>query len=645
MDQLDTDRDGRRALFALVRRYGDGYRVHLAAGICLTVLTVAVSQVMPYILGVAIDALFTEAQPYSIRFLPDAWIPAERAGQFWFTLGLIVALSGAALLFGTAADYLWGNFAQHMQHEVRVDAYEAAQERELSFYDDTQTGEVMSVLNNDVNKLENFFTQIVSMGIRVLVMTSGIALFMLWIHFQLAVVALTVLPVLFGVTRLFERRVSPKYEEKRSRVGKLNGRLENNVGGIQTIKSYSTEDEERERVQDSSAGYRDIAWSAFLERVGLIGAISGLTSVGYAVTFLVGGYWVLFGPPLFFTASLSVGTLVTFLLYSNRFQFPMYQFAGVLDGYQNARAAAARVVTLLEGESDVRTRPDADDLTVREGRVEYDGVTFSYEGSEEPALDDVSFAAEPGSFVGLVGPTGAGKSTTMKLLPRLYDVRKSEALSSRSESVDSDDADDGAVRIDGRDVRDVTLDSLRERVGYVSQEPYLFTGTVEDNIAYGIDADREAVVAAAENAGAHEFVTDLDDGYETAVGERGVKLSGGQKQRVALARALLKDPEILVLDEATSHVDNETEAVIQERLGELTADRTTFAIAHRLSTVRDADTILVFDDGEIVERGSHEELLAADGLYANLWRVQVGDVEELPDSFLQRAHERMRAET
>ncbi len=627
MDELDTDRDGRRALLALVRRYGDGYRVHLTLGIALTVFTVAVSQVMPYILGVAIDALFTGTQQYSIRFLPDAWIPAERTGQFWFTLGLIVVLSTAALVFGTTADYLWGNFAQHMQHEVRVDAYEAAQERELAFYDDTQTGEVMSVLNNDVNKLENFFTQIVSMGIRVLVMTAGISAFMLWIHPQLASVALLVLPVLFGVTRLFERRVSPKYEEKRSRVGKLNGRLENNVGGIQTIKSYNTENEERDRVQDSSADYRDIAWSAFLERVGLIGSISGLTSLGYAVTFLVGGYWLLFQPPLFFTAPLSVGTLVTFLLYSNRFQFPMYQFAGVLDGYQNARAAAARVVTLLEGDSDIRDAPDADDLAVPEGRVEYDDVTFSYDGADEPALTDVSFEAEPGSFVGLVGPTGAGKSTTMKLLPRLYEVTE------------------GAVRIDGQDVSDVTLRSLRNRVGYVSQEPYLFTGTVVENIAYGKEASHEEVVAAAKSAGAHEFVTELDDGYETEVGERGVKLSGGQKQRVALARALLKDPEILVLDEATSHVDNETEAVIQERLVDLTADRTTFAIAHRLSTIRDADTILVFDDGEIVERGSHEELLAADGLYANLWRVQVGDVEELPDSFLDRAQRRMQAET
>ncbi|WP_135821219.1 ABC transporter ATP-binding protein [Halostella litorea] len=627
MDQLETDRDGRRALLALVGRYGDGYRGHVAAGVLLTVLTVAVGQVLPYVLGVAIDALFTGAQPYEIAFLPDAWIPAGRTGQFWFTLGFIVAMSFGSLVFGTTADYLWGHFAQHLQHEVRVDAYEAAQERDLAFYDDVQTGEVMSVLNNDVNKLENFFTQIVSMGIRVVVMTGGIALFMLWIHAQLAAVALVILPVLFGVTRLFERRVSPKYEEKRSRVGKLNGRLENNVGGIQTIKSYGTEDEEVDRVQDSSASYRDIAWSAFLERVGLIGSISGLTSVGYALTFLVGGYWVLFGPPLFFTWELSVGTLVTFLLYSNRFQFPMYQFAGVLDGYQNARAAAARVMTLLEGEAAVQDDPDADELTVREGRVTYDDVTFSYEDAEDDALSDVSFEAEPGSFVGLVGPTGAGKSTTMKLLPRLYDV------------------DDGAVRVDGQDVRDVTLRSLRERVGYVSQEPYLFTGTVAENVAYGADADHEAVVAAAKSAGAHEFVTELDDGYDTEVGERGVKLSGGQRQRIALARALLKDPEILVLDEATSHVDNETEAVIQERLDDLTADRTTFAIAHRLSTVRDADTILVFDDGEIVERGGHEELLAADGLYANLWRVQVGDVEELPDAFLERAHERMRAET
>ena len=255
------------------------------------------------------------------------------------------------------------------------------------------------------------------------------------------------------------------------------------------------------------------------------------------------------------------------------------------------------------------------------GRVEYDDVSFTYEndeGGEEAVLHDISFTAEPGEMVGLVGPTGAGKTTLMKLLMRLYDV------------------DEGAVRIDGTDVRDLSLSSLRDAVGYVSQEPFLFYGTVRENIAYATpEASDEDVEAAARMAGAHEFIGELPDGYDTLVGERGVKLSGGQRQRVSIARAVLRDPEILLLDEATSHVDNETEVVIQHNLAELVADRTTFAIAHRLSTVRDADTILVLEDGELVESGHHEELLAEDGLYATLWRVQVGEVDQLPDEFLE----------
>jgi ATP-binding cassette subfamily B protein len=255
--------------------------------------------------------------------------------------------------------------------------------------------------------------------------------------------------------------------------------------------------------------------------------------------------------------------------------------------------------------------------------VTYDDVSFSYEtdeGGDEQVLQNVSFDVEPGEMVGLVGPTGAGKTTLMKLLMRMYDV------------------DSGEVRVDGTDVREVTLRSLREHVGYVSQEPYLFYGTVRENIAYGHpDATDEDVEAAAKAAGAHEFVVDLKDGYDTKVGERGVKLSGGQRQRVSIARAVLKDPDVLVLDEATSHVDNETEAVIQNSLEDLIAERTAFAIAHRLSTVRHADTILVLDDGELVEQGTHDELLRADGLYATLWRVQVGEVDALPEEFLDRA--------
>jgi ATP-binding cassette subfamily B protein len=294
----------------------------------------------------------------------------------------------------------------------------------------------------------------------------------------------------------------------------------------------------------------------------------------------------------------------------------MRRVGEVLDDYQYARAAAARIVGVEERRPRLPDATDAVDLLDPEGRVTYESVSFRYPGTDDVVLDDVSFDVDAGDFVGIVGPTGAGKTTLLKLLVRFYEV------------------DSGAVRVDGHDVRGLSRASLRDAVGYVGQEPYLFHGTVAENVRYGRDdADRATVVEAARHAGAHEFVTDLPEGYDTTVGERGVKLSGGQRQRLAIARALLTDPELFVLDEATSHVDNETETVIRRHLAELTADRTTFAIAHRLSTVRDADTILVFDDGRLVEQGSHEELLARDGRYADLWSVQVGTVVDLPARF------------
>jgi ATP-binding cassette subfamily B protein len=299
----------------------------------------------------------------------------------------------------------------------------------------------------------------------------------------------------------------------------------------------------------------------------------------------------------------------------------MAQLSSIVDWYQNAKASGKRICGLMDVPVRIEDRPDAIALDDVEGRVKYDDVTFAYDDGET-VLNGVDIDADSGETVAIVGPTGAGKSTVAKLLLRLYDVT------------------DGAVRVDGHDVRDVRLADLRSSIGYVSQDTFLFDGTVAENIRYGrFDADREDVVAAAEAAEAHSFIQGLSEGYDTRVGERGVKLSGGQRQRIAIARTVLQDPEILLLDEATSAVDTETEYLIQRSLDRLAADRTTLVIAHRLSTVKDADTIVVLDEGEVVERGSHEELLAADGLYANLWGVQAGEIESLPEEFLERAME------
>jgi ATP-binding cassette subfamily B protein len=300
----------------------------------------------------------------------------------------------------------------------------------------------------------------------------------------------------------------------------------------------------------------------------------------------------------------------------------MAQFGSIINMYQRAYASSARIFGLMDEPSRITEDSDAEELVVDEGEVVYEDVRFGY-NDEETIVDDISLEVEGGDTLALVGPTGAGKSTVLKLLLRMYDV------------------DDGAIRIDGTDLRDVSLPSLRQAVGYVSQDTFMFYGTVEENIAYGaFDADREEIVEAAKAAEAHEFIQNLPDGYDTEVGERGVKLSGGQRQRISIARAVLKDPEILVLDEATSDVDTETEMLIQRSLDDLTADRTTFAIAHRLSTIKDADQIVVLEDGRIVERGTHDDLLGEDGLYAHLWGVQAGEIDELPEEFVERAARR-----
>jgi len=611
-----------RPMWQLFSEYGRGYVPEFLLGGVASVIARFIELVPALILGIAIDALFVGSRPFELPLVPGGLVPSDRAGQFWFAVGLVGLIYVATATLSWVNSWAWNRFAQHLQHEVRVDTYDVVQRLDMSFFDEKQTGEVMSILNNDVNQLESFLTNDLNSGIRIAVLVLGVAALMVWLNWQLALVALVSIPVLAVVSYVFVRIIGPKYGQVRSSVGALNSRLENNIGGIEVIKSYGREAFERERVEEASERYLDANWDAITTRIKFFPTLRIVTGMGYALTFLVGGYWLMFGPPLVFSGEIQIGTLTTMLLYSRRFLWPMRQFGNVINNYRYAFAAAERVVGLMNDPQRIEEADDPGELDRVRGHVEYDGVTFRYPDAGEDSVIDVDFTAEPGSFVGLVGPTGAGKTTLMKLLMRLYDPQS------------------GAIRVDDNDVRDVSLSSLRDHVGYVSQEPYLFHGTVRENVAYGIDADGAEIHEALGMAGAMEFVEDLPAGIDTTVGERGVKLSGGQRQRIAIARAILEDPAILVLDEATSHVDNETEVLIQRSLEALTAERTTFAIAHRLSTVRNADTILVMDDGEVVERGTHEALLAAGGLYANLWSVQVGEVDALPEEFLERTAER-----
>ena len=602
-------------ILRLLKEYGGPRKALLAFGLVGGIFGFLISLIPPTLFGTAIDTVFGY-ESLSLPLISEAFIPESQLGQFHLIIGLIVASYIAEGVLNWVRGYGLNALAQRVQHDVRVDTYDAMQHLNMDFFHNNSSGELMSVLNNDVNNLEEFLSGGATVFVRIVFTMLGISIILFSINWQMAFVSLVAAPLIAVFTYWFVRTVQPIYSEVRDSVGKLNSLLENNLDGIKVIKASTMEGFERDEVEKVSLQYFDTNWRAIKTRIKFYPGMRILAGTGFILTFILGGYWVINDTaPFFFTGDLSVGEFVTFMLLTQEFIWPMANFGDFVNMYQEAYASAERVFGLMDQSQREEEDEDKPDLQVREGLVEYDSLTFGYD--EEPVVEDLNFTIGSKETLALAGPTGAGKSTVVKLLLRFYDI------------------DEGEIRVDNQDIQDVNLKSLRSSIGHVSQDNVLFPESIQENIAYAVeDATKEDVVEAAKKAQAHEFIKNLPEGYDSEVGEDGIKLSGGQRQRIGIARAILQDPEILILDEATSDVDTETEIKIQKGIEELTRDRTVLAIAHRLSTIKDADKIIVLDDGKIVERGNHDELLEEDGIYAKLWKVQAGEMEEVSDYFL-----------
>ncbi|HET6398155.1 MAG TPA: ABC transporter ATP-binding protein [Candidatus Thermoplasmatota archaeon] len=529
-----------------------------------------------------------------------ASVPVE---DFWLYGALILATFAGLAVFQSASDYLWDTLAQRVRHDLRLKLYGHVQSLDVATLEQRPSGDIMAIFQADVDNLENFLADATTSMVRLVITFVGIYGFLLWLDWRLALLLFAPLPIGILVVRFFVKRVQPEYRRSRDAVGAMNAILAENLAGMPVIQAYTAQREQSERITKQSGEYRDAAIRASRHRARFIPMLYLIAGLAFSLLIAVGG-WLTFaghGP--------SVGDYVTFVLFAMRIIMPLFILGMLLNQIQRSEASARRIQALLDERPKVQDRPGARPATPAPSSIEFRDVRFAYP-ARDPVLHGISFSARRGEVVGVVGPTGAGKSTLAKLLLRYHDPT------------------DGAVLVDGEDLRDLQTDSHRARIGYVSQEAFLFSGSVLENIRLGHpDASEADVRRAAEVAGAHEFIDRLPQGYQTLVGERGMKLSGGQRQRISLARAVLRDPAILVLDEATSAVDTRTEELIQRNLHALREDRITLAIAHRLSTVRQSDLILVLVDGVVVERGTHDALVAAGGVYADLWRVQSGEAE------------------
>ncbi|MBG1245231.1 ABC transporter ATP-binding protein [Nostoc sp. NZL] len=575
--------------------YGRRHRQQIWQATLFSIINTILDLAPPWLIGTAVDILVKQQDS----------IIGKLGIQDIFSQFLLLSLITVIIwIFESVSQYaydrLWRNLAQNIQHDLRLDTYNHVQELDSAYFEESSTGGLMSILNDDINQLEDFLNfganDIIQISTSIIILTGGA----FWIlPPSITLVVMLPMPFIVWGSFIYQKRLESRYADVREKVGFLNSRLANNLSGINTIKSFTSEEYESARLADDSEAYRKSNAKAIKLSAAFIPLIRMLVLIGFTALLFWGGMATSAG-------TISIGNYSVLLVLVQRLLWPLVSLGEIFDKYQRSMASANRVLNLLDAPINI-IRGDISLNTAQvRGEIDFKQVTFAYQ-DREPVIKKLSLHIPQSQTIAIVGSTGSGKSTLVKLLLRFYDISS------------------GKITIDGIDIQKLNLRDLRRSIGLVSQDVFLFHGTVAENIAYGtFDANDEQIIEAAKIAEAHDFIMRLPQSYKTIVGERGQKLSGGQRQRIAIARAVLKNPPILVLDEATSAVDNETEAAIQRSLERITVNRTTIAIAHRLSTIRNADCIYVMEYGELVESGTHEELLDRNRIYANLWRVQSG---------------------
>ena len=596
-------------------------KVALVALVALLLATGA-QLMVPILIQNIIDAIVNSATLESVLRLPaaaqdaaaqqmgmavsDMQIALDKAPQALIWAGVVVILFAIARgIFAFVQMYSSQALSQNIAFDLRNDLFAKIQRLSFSYHDKNRTGQLMIRATDDVEKLRLFLGQGLLMAIQAFILLTGTLTILMLTNWKLTMIIMPTLPIAFALFMLFGAKAMPLFSKVQRKLSVVNTIVQENLTGLKVVKSFTSEDREEERFQESIDALLEQQMQVTKFLSFLFPVIFLIANLGQAAILYFGGRGIIDG-------TFTLGEWQKFSLYLTFVFIPMGQLGMIISLMAQATASSDRIFEILDTKNEVEDKADAIVLGEIQGRVEFNNVSFRYFERGENVLSDVSFTAEPGQTVALLGATGSGKSTVINLIPRFYDVSE------------------GAITVDGYDVRDVTINSLREQIGIVLQETTLFGGTIRDNIAFGRpDASDEEVMAAAEAAAAHDFIESFPDGYDTAVGERGSTLSGGQKQRIAIARALLMDPHILILDDSTSSVDLHTEYQIQQALDRLMEGRTSFVIAQRISTVLNADQILVLENGRIVDRGVHEDLMEHSAIYAEIYHSQLAEDVEL----------------